>query len=43
MRDVRDVTMRVYPGARHELLNETIREEVTAEVITWMLDRFPRG
>ncbi|MGI8392285.1 alpha/beta fold hydrolase [Leucobacter sp. W1038] len=43
IRGVRDVTMRVYPGARHELLNETNRDEVTAEIITWMLDRFPRG
>jgi alpha-beta hydrolase superfamily lysophospholipase len=27
-----DLTVRVYPGARHEVLNETNREEVIAEV-----------
>lgn len=41
-RGVHDVALRVYPGARHELLNETVRDRVTAEIITWMLDRFPR-
>ena len=33
-----DVTARYYPEARHELLNETNRDEVTADVIDW-LDR----
>ena len=27
-----DLTVRVYPGARHEVLNETNKEEVIAEV-----------
>ena len=31
-----DVTVRVYPGARHEILNETNRDEVTAEIIDWL-------
>lgn len=35
---VRDVTVRLYPGARHELLNETNRDEVTADVLAF-LDR----
>ena len=35
---VRDVHVTLYPGARHELLNETIRDQVTAEVVTF-LDR----
>lgn len=35
---VRDVTVRLYPEARHELLNEINRDEVTAEVIAF-LDR----
>jgi alpha-beta hydrolase superfamily lysophospholipase len=26
----------LYPGARHEILNETNRDEVTADVITWI-------
>lgn len=40
-RGVRDVTLRLFPEARHELLNETNRDEAIAEIITWMLDRFP--
>lgn len=39
-RGVRDVTLRLFDG-RHELLNETNRNEVTAEIVSWMLDRFP--
>jgi alpha-beta hydrolase superfamily lysophospholipase len=27
---------RVYPGARHELFNETCHEEVTADLIAWL-------
>ena len=27
---------RYYPGARHELLNETNRDEVTADVLGWV-------
>jgi alpha-beta hydrolase superfamily lysophospholipase len=30
------VTLRLYPGARHELLNEANRDEVTAELIRWL-------
>jgi alpha-beta hydrolase superfamily lysophospholipase len=33
---VRDVTVRVYPGARHEIFNETNRDEVTQDVIGWL-------
>jgi alpha-beta hydrolase superfamily lysophospholipase len=33
------VDLRLYPGARHELLNETNRDEVTADVIAWLLAR----
>lgn len=35
---LRDLEVRIYPEARHELLNETNRDEVTAELIRW-LDR----
>jgi alpha-beta hydrolase superfamily lysophospholipase len=35
---VRDVQAILYPGARHELLNETNRDEVTADVLAF-LDR----
>ncbi|MFW2339235.1 MAG: alpha/beta hydrolase, partial [Acidimicrobiia bacterium] len=30
-----DKTMRVYPGARHELVNETNRSEVIGDLIEW--------
>ena len=33
------VERRLYPGARHELLNETNRDEVTADVIAWLRAR----
>lgn len=33
---VLDVTTRVYPGARHEIFNETNRDEITAEVVDWL-------
>jgi len=31
-----DVTVRIYPGARHEILNETDRDQVIAELISWL-------
>lgn len=31
-----DVTVKVYDGARHEILNETNRDEVTADIIDWL-------
>jgi alpha-beta hydrolase superfamily lysophospholipase len=31
-----DVTVKVYPGGRHEMLNETNRDEVVAELSTWL-------
>ena len=31
-----DVTVRTYPGARHEILNETNRDEVIAELNRWI-------
>jgi alpha-beta hydrolase superfamily lysophospholipase len=31
-----DVTVRTYPGARHEVLNETNRDEITGELIGWV-------
>lgn len=33
---VADVTVTLYPGARHEILNETNRDEVTADIIAWL-------
>ena len=39
---INDVTVRLYPGARHETLNETNRDEVTADLLAW-LDRVTAG
>ena len=33
---VEDVTVTVYPGARHEVFNETNRDEITADVVAWL-------
>jgi alpha-beta hydrolase superfamily lysophospholipase len=35
---VRDITVKLYPEARHEIFNETNRDEVTADLLGW-LDR----
>jgi alpha-beta hydrolase superfamily lysophospholipase len=35
------VDLTLYEGARHELLNETNRDEVTADVIGWLQSRSP--
>jgi alpha-beta hydrolase superfamily lysophospholipase len=32
-----DVTFTAYPGGRHELLNETNRDEVTADLLAWLV------
>ncbi len=32
-----DVTVRTYPGARHEIFNETNRDEVTTDVVDWLV------
>ena len=33
---VQDVTVKLYPDARHEIFNETNRGEVTADVVRWL-------
>ena len=33
---VKDVTLKLYPDARHETLNETNREEVVGDLIAWL-------
>lgn len=38
---VSDVTLTLYPDARHEILNETNRDEVTADVIAWLDEHLP--
>ncbi|MEX1266445.1 MAG: hypothetical protein WEA08_05935, partial [Woeseia sp.] len=34
------VTLRIYSGGRHEMLNETNRDEVTEDILDW-LERSP--
>lgn len=36
---VADVTVKLYPAARHEILNETNRDEVTGDIVAWLWER----
>lgn len=38
-RGVQDVTLKLFEGARHEILNEVNRDEVYASISTWMLEK----
>ena len=38
---VQDIELILYPGARHELLNELNRDEVTKDVLKWLIARAP--
>ena len=38
-----DVTLRTWPGARHEVLNETNRDEVVADLLAWLDRVVPEG
>jgi alpha-beta hydrolase superfamily lysophospholipase len=38
-----DVTLTIYPGARHEIFNETNRGEVVADLLAWLSERVPSG
>ncbi|WP_417513701.1 alpha/beta fold hydrolase [Minwuia sp.] len=38
---VGDLTLRLYDGARHEILNETNRDDVTADICGWIDERLP--
>ncbi len=40
---LRDVTVDIYPEARHEILNETNRDEVTGDVIGWLDEHLPHA
>lgn len=33
---VEDVTVMLYPGARHEIFNETNRDDITADLLAWL-------
>jgi len=39
---LRDVTLALRPGARHEVFNETDRDEVTQLVVAWLQERAAR-
>jgi alpha-beta hydrolase superfamily lysophospholipase len=36
---LRDTRCRIYPGARHEILNETNRDQVHADILAWLGER----
>ena len=38
---VRDVSIKLYPELRHEILNETCRETVYADILQWLESRVP--
>ncbi|PRY38609.1 alpha/beta fold hydrolase [Umezawaea tangerina] len=38
----KDLTTKVYAGARHEILNETNREEVTGDLVAWLGEKLRR-
>ena len=38
---VRDLALKLYPGARHEILNDTCRMEVYGNLAAWLLARLP--
>ena len=38
---VQDVTLTLWPEARHEILNETNRDEVEVEIVDWLDAHLP--
>ncbi|MFE4710778.1 alpha/beta fold hydrolase [Paenibacillus sp. NPDC056722] len=40
---IQDVACRLYPGGRHEMLNEVNRDQVTADVLDWLVHHLPAG
>lgn len=40
---VRDVTLRLYPGGRHEMFNEINRDEVYTDLIAWLNGKTVEG
>jgi alpha-beta hydrolase superfamily lysophospholipase len=38
---MQDVTLKVYPEARHEVFNETNRDEVVADLLAWLDSHLP--
>jgi len=40
---IQDVTFKIYPGAYHELLNETNRDEVQSDLLAWLNEHLQDG
>jgi len=40
---VQDVSMKLYHGARHEILNDTCRETVYHDILNWLESHLPKG
>lgn len=40
---VKDITLKLYPGGRHEMLNECNRSEVYSDVLAWLEAHLPLG
>jgi alpha-beta hydrolase superfamily lysophospholipase len=40
-RGISDVEYKLYPGGRHEMLNEVNRDQVTADVLNWLDQHLP--
>ena len=38
---VKDVSLKLYPGARHELHHETNKDEFLADVVNWIEQHMP--
>ena len=36
-----DVTVRLYPGGRHEMFNEINRQEVMEDLLGWLEEKLP--
>ena len=34
---IKDVTVAFYDGARHEIFNEVNRDQITADVVKWLV------
>ena len=37
---IHDVSMKLYPGMRHELLHETERKQVQEDILSWIEEHF---
>ncbi|MBR5093471.1 MAG: lysophospholipase [Oscillospiraceae bacterium] len=39
---LKDVSMKLYPGGRHEMLNETVREDVMKDILAWIDEKLQK-